>query len=222
MSKEDEKDKARPGRVVDTWVGDKPRPSFEGWLRAFKKKYQIDPPDYRHYRGSADTAVGRVDPVAAYRFQQLSSRDLVRFEPYFHRLALLGYDLRSFAGVKGFWRLSQAERDKLYYVVQDEEKFRSRVRQDFFEGFRRHFQDFQERFAEFFEHFQESEPSFDPDDLEAHYRFLGLNPNATEAEIKERYRILAFRFHPDQGGDEEKMKGLNISYAAVLRVLKTG
>ena len=220
MSNEDEKEKPRPGRILDTWVGEKPRPSFEGWLRTFRKKYQPDQPDYRHYRGSAPKTVSRVDPVAAYRFQQLSSRDLVRFEPYFHRLALLGYDLKSFAGVKSFWRLSPVERDKLYYVVQDQDRFRSQVRHDFFDEFRRHFKDFQERFSEFFEHFQESEPSFDPEDLEAHYRYMGIGKNATELEIKERYRILAFRFHPDQGGDEEKMKGLNVAYAAVLRAAR--
>ena len=229
MSKKDEKDQAEegrspePGRHVDTWVGQKPGSTFDGLLRAFKKKYDLDQPDYRHYRGSAeDSPLSRVDPVAAYRFQQLSSRDLVRFEPYFHRLALLGYNLRSYEGVDKFWRLSKAERDKLYYVVQDKERFRTRIRQDFFEEFRRHFDDFQTRFAEFFEHFQESEPTFDPQDLEGHYRFLGLGKKATEAEIKERYRILAFRYHPDKGGDEERMKALNVSYAAVLRAAREG
>ncbi len=222
VTRESKKDPAGPGRFVDTWVGPKPRTTFDGLLRAFKKKYKLDQSDYRHYRGSAEEAVGRVDPVAAYRFQQLSSRDLVRFEPYFHRLAMLGYDLRSYEGVDKFWRLSKAERDKLYYAVQDEERFKTRIRQDFFEEFRRHFDDFQERFSEFFEHFQESEPTFDPEDLEGHYRYLGLNQGATEAELKERYRTLAFRYHPDKGGDEERMKALNVSYAAVLRAVRAG
>lgn len=218
MTKKDGKDQADPGRFVDTWVGQKPGSTFDGLLRAFKKKYTLDQSDYRHFRGSAeDSPLGRVDPVAAYRFQRLSSGDLVRFEPYFHRLGLLGYNLKTFEGVDKFWRLSKKERDKLFYVVQDEERFKSRIRKDFFDEFRRHFDDFQQRFAEFFEDFQESEPTFDPEDLEAHYHFLGLSRTAAEAEVKERYRILAFRYHPDHGGDEEKMKGLNVAYAAVLR-----
>jgi len=211
---------SRRGGLVDTWVGDKPRSTFEGWLRAFKKRYRPDQPDYRDLRGSKVQGVGRVDPVAAYRFQRLPAQDLVRFRNYFRQLALLGYDLGTFEGIDKFWRLKQTERDRLYYQVQDPDKFRKKVREDFFEEFRRHFTDFQKRFAEFFEHFQESEPSFNPDDLAAHYRFLGLSTQADVDQVKDRYRILAFKFHPDQGGDEDKMKALNIAYAAVLRAIR--
>jgi len=215
---EDQKGKPdRTGRVIDTWVGDKPRSSFEGWLRRFRRKYTPDQPDFRHYRGSAENAPGRTDPVAAYRFQRLTAQDLFRFQPFILQLALLGFDLRTFEGIDRFWRLSRPERDRLFYMVQDPDRFRDRIKKDFFEEFKRHFGDFQKRFAQFFEHIHTEELSFDPKEVERHYRFMGLDRSATEGEIKDRYRRLAFEFHPDHGGDEDRMKALNIAYAAVLR-----
>ncbi|GAK54399.1 heat shock protein DnaJ domain protein [Candidatus Moduliflexus flocculans] len=35
--------------------------------------------------------------------------------------------------------------------------------------------------------------------------FMGLPPYATPEEIKKRFRELAHQFHPDKGGDSEKM-----------------
>ena len=136
------------------------------------------------------------------------------------QLARLGFNLKTFDGIDKFRALSRAERDRLFYIVQDPDRFRERVRQDYFEGFRETFKDFQARFTEFYEHFQETAPSFDPADLVAHHRFMNLRDGAAEAEIKERYRILAFKHHPDHGGDAEKMKSLNIAYAALVRVAR--
>ena len=39
------------------------------------------------------------------------------------------------------------------------------------------------------------------------------------AETKSLYRSLAFKFHPDHGGDVEKMKALNNEYHAHLKAL---
>jgi hypothetical protein len=113
----EEKKKSRRGLLVDAWVGEKPAPSFESWLWTFKKRYRLDQPDFRHYRRSAPETEANVDPVAAYRFQRLTAKERVRFEPYLKQLAQLGYDLRSYEGVDRFWRLSQAERDRLYYEI---------------------------------------------------------------------------------------------------------
>lgn len=45
------------------------------------------------------------------------------------------------------------------------------------------------------------------------YELLGLSPQATNEEIKQRYRQLAIVWHPDkQGGNEEAMKRLNKAY----------
>ncbi len=199
------------GRRIDAWVGDKPPTSFAAWLRAFKKRYAVDPSDFSE----------QTDPAAGRRFERLTARDRVRFQPFFRELAWLGYDLRTFEGIDKFWALGQAERDRLFYIVQDPKRFRSKVREDYFGGFKKYFKDFQDRFTEFFEHFQEAEPSAAPADLAAHQRFMGLSPQASERQIKERYHLLAFKFHPDQGGDEDKMKALNIAYAALIRAART-
>lgn len=48
------------------------------------------------------------------------------------------------------------------------------------------------------------------------YRELGVSPLDSEATIRERYRELARRYHPDRGGDAEAMRRLNAAYERVL------
>ena len=48
------------------------------------------------------------------------------------------------------------------------------------------------------------------------YRELGVSPLDSEATIRERYRELARRYHPDRGGDSEAMQRLNAAYERVL------
>jgi hypothetical protein len=48
------------------------------------------------------------------------------------------------------------------------------------------------------------------------YRVLGLSPLATAGEVRERYRELAFRTHPDRGGNAERMRELNLAYERIL------
>lgn len=43
----------------------------------------------------------------------------------------------------------------------------------------------------------------------------------TAAEVRKTYRTLAKKFHPDLGGDEEKMKRLTTEYEEALRALPT-
>lgn len=48
------------------------------------------------------------------------------------------------------------------------------------------------------------------------YVVLGLSPQATDEEIKRRYRQLAVVWHPDkQGGNEGAMKRLNMAYEEI-------
>lgn len=42
-------------------------------------------------------------------------------------------------------------------------------------------------------------------------RYMGLSHGASEKDIQKAYRQLAVKYHPDRGGDEEKMKLLNIA-----------
>jgi len=44
------------------------------------------------------------------------------------------------------------------------------------------------------------------------YKQLGLKKNANKAEIKSAYRLLAKKYHPDTGGDNEKFLDLQLAW----------
>ena len=48
------------------------------------------------------------------------------------------------------------------------------------------------------------------------YRVLGVSPLASPKDVRERYRELAFRVHPDRGGSAERMRELNLAYERIL------
>jgi len=46
------------------------------------------------------------------------------------------------------------------------------------------------------------------------YDILEISPQASDEEIKKKFRILAQQFHPDRsGGNEEKFKQINLAYS---------
>ena len=45
-----------------------------------------------------------------------------------------------------------------------------------------------------------------------YYKILGVDRNASEAEIKKAFRRLAAKHHPDKGGDEARFKEINEAY----------
>jgi DnaJ family protein A protein 2 len=45
-----------------------------------------------------------------------------------------------------------------------------------------------------------------------YYKILGLNKNASQEDIKKRYRKLALEHHPDKGGDLEKFRQIQEAY----------
>lgn len=48
-----------------------------------------------------------------------------------------------------------------------------------------------------------------------YYKTLGLESNATEDEVKQAYRKLAMKHHPDRGGDEAEFKKIKEAYEAI-------
>ena len=61
------------------------------------------------------------------------------------------------------------------------------------------------------------------------YKVLGVSPSATDEEVKDAYRKLAKKYHPDQYADsplkdlaDEKMKEINEAYDAITAKRKAG
>lgn len=61
------------------------------------------------------------------------------------------------------------------------------------------------------------------------YKVLGVNPSASDDEIKQVYRELARKYHPDQYNDhplselaQEKMKEINEAYDTIMRERQSG
>ena len=56
-------------------------------------------------------------------------------------------------------------------------------------------------------------------DKKDYYKMLGVQKNATEAELKKAYRKLAMKHHPDRNPDdkeaEQKFKELNEAYSVL-------
>ena len=48
-------------------------------------------------------------------------------------------------------------------------------------------------------------------------KVLGLPPNATQLQIKRRYRALAKRHHPDRGGDPKQMQRIIAAYELLMK-----
>ncbi len=48
------------------------------------------------------------------------------------------------------------------------------------------------------------------------FELLGLSRNCTIDELKQRFRRLAIKHHPDKGGDAEKFAELRAAYDKVL------
>lgn len=48
-----------------------------------------------------------------------------------------------------------------------------------------------------------------------YYKTLGLESNATTEEVKQAYRKLAMKHHPDRGGDEAEFKKIKEAYEAI-------
>jgi DnaJ-class molecular chaperone len=60
-----------------------------------------------------------------------------------------------------------------------------------------------------------------PRHLQAEYRLLHLQAEASPAEVRMQYRYLAKRYHPDAGGNHADFLVLQQAYERVMEYLKT-
>jgi DnaJ-class molecular chaperone len=49
------------------------------------------------------------------------------------------------------------------------------------------------------------------------YEFLGVSPDATEDEVKSRYRVLMKIYHTDVGGSDMMAKRINAAYGEIKK-----
>ncbi|MBQ7074379.1 J domain-containing protein [bacterium] len=54
---------------------------------------------------------------------------------------------------------------------------------------------------------------FDP--KKDYYKILGVEENASTAEIKKAFRKLAIKYHPDRGGSKEKFQEINEAHGVL-------
>jgi len=57
------------------------------------------------------------------------------------------------------------------------------------------------------------------DEIENALEILSLPKLIKRKEIKDQYRFLAKKYHPDIGGSEEKMESINYAYKLLLKYI---
>ncbi len=62
---------------------------------------------------------------------------------------------------------------------------------------------------------------FDPEEeIENALNILELPKLISVADVKKQYRFLAKKYHPDQGGDEERMEQINRAYQLLMKYIE--
>lgn len=56
-------------------------------------------------------------------------------------------------------------------------------------------------------------------DIKKALNVLNIPPFVTKAEIKKRYKELAYSYHPDRSDDSEKMAEINLAYETIMEYI---
>jgi curved DNA-binding protein CbpA len=60
-----------------------------------------------------------------------------------------------------------------------------------------------------------------PPEVAHAFDVLGLPRDASFPDIRQRYRLLAKRAHPDTGGDQEQFKQINAAYKCLIKWIES-
>ncbi|GAA5990810.1 hypothetical protein JCM10908_000027 [Rhodotorula pacifica] len=136
------------------------------------------------------------------QFRPVIEQELARLEKKMEQERVRAEEKMEQERMEEEWRRREAPRARFFRRFED----------DFF--FDDHFFFFHQFFSDYAASALRPAP-----DLDQHYRTLGLEPGASEADVKTAFKTLALQHHPDKGGDAERFKEIRNAYGMLTGLL---